>query len=206
MSTAGDELELMPPAGVFCERPGDGPVIAFCGGSGVTPVFSIVKQVLHGGTRSVRFFYANRDADSVIFRDALAELEAAHRRRLTVHHHLDERLGIRHRRRRRRVPCRLVTGRDGRRRRRARFICGPTPFMDLVEQGAFEAGHSRREHRDRTLRQRRSPRRAARRCRPRRPPRATPTDEPDDHDQEASATRSITSQATRCSMPHGGPR
>ena len=43
---AGDELELMPPAGVFCERPGDGPIVAFCGGSGVTPVFSIVKQVL----------------------------------------------------------------------------------------------------------------------------------------------------------------
>ena len=34
---AGDELEMMPPSGVFCERDGDGPVIAFCGGSGVTP-------------------------------------------------------------------------------------------------------------------------------------------------------------------------
>ncbi len=66
---AGDGLELTPPSGVFCERDGDGPLVAFCGGSGVTPVFSIVKQVLAAGTRRVELFYANRDPSSVIFGD-----------------------------------------------------------------------------------------------------------------------------------------
>ena len=132
---AGDELEMMPPAGVFCEHPGDdGPIVAFCGGSGVTPVFSIVKQALHRGTRPVRLFYANRDEASVIFSAAIDELAAAHPDRLTVHHHLDAQTGY--------VSADDITsfladtgGTDAH-----VFICGPTPFMDLVEAGAATAG------------------------------------------------------------------
>ncbi len=127
---AGDALELMPPSGVFCERDGDGPIIAFCGGSGVTPVFSIVKQVLaaaHGGSSCS---YANRDPSSVIFGDALAELETAHPDRLAVHHHLDSESGF---------VTRLMSPpssivRSVTRPTRDVYICGPTPFMDLVER------------------------------------------------------------------------
>lgn len=132
---AGDELEMMPPAGVFCEHPGDdGPIVAFCGGSGVTPVFSIVKQALHRGTRPVRLFYANRDEASVIFRAAIDELAAAHRDRLTVHHHLDAQAGY--------VSADDVTSflADAGAGDAHVFICGPTPFMDLVEEGAAAAG------------------------------------------------------------------
>ena len=42
----GDILEATKPAGVFCVHEGDGPVVAFCGGSGITPVMSIAKSVL----------------------------------------------------------------------------------------------------------------------------------------------------------------
>lgn len=131
----GDELELMPPAGVFCERHGDaGPIVAFCGGSGVTPVFSIVKQALHRGTRPVRLFYANRDHASVIFGDAIDELAATHADRLTVHHHLDADTGY--------VSADDITAflsETGAADPHV-FICGPTPFMDLVEAGAAAAG------------------------------------------------------------------
>jgi 3-ketosteroid 9alpha-monooxygenase subunit B len=136
---AGDELELMPPAGVFCERDGDaGPIIAFCGGSGVTPVFSILKQALHSGTRTVSLFYANRDPESIIFGRELTELEVAHGDRLTVHHHLDSESGY--------VTAAEVAGfLEGATATAGLadahvFICGPTPFMDLVEHGAIEAG------------------------------------------------------------------
>jgi len=131
----GDELEMMPPAGVFCERHDDvSPIVAFCGGSGVTPVFSIVKQALHRGTRPVRLFYANRDDASVIFRAAIDELAATHPDRLIVHHHLDADQGY-------------VSADDiatflaeaGATDPHV-FICGPTPFMDIVEAGAAAAG------------------------------------------------------------------
>ena len=45
----------------------DRPVVACCGGSGITPVISIAKHVLATSDRSVRLLYANRDAESVIF-------------------------------------------------------------------------------------------------------------------------------------------
>ena len=129
---AGDELELMPPAGVFCATGSDGPIVAFCGGSGVTPVFSILKGVLASGTRSVRLFYANRDADAVIFREAIAALEHANSDRLTVHHHLDADSGY--------VTADDIAGFLGDAADAHVFVCGPTPFMDLVEAGASAAG------------------------------------------------------------------
>lgn len=129
---AGDELELMPPSGVFCERSGGAPIVAFCGGSGVTPVFSIVKQVLQLGTRPIRLFYANRDADSVIFRDALTALVAGHPDRLAIHHHLDSAGGY--------VSVDDVTAFIGDDTDAHVFVCGPTPFMDVVEAGAATAG------------------------------------------------------------------
>src|SRR5277367_1645920 len=42
----GDAIELTKPAGVFCPRGSERPVVGFCGGSGVTPVMSITKHVL----------------------------------------------------------------------------------------------------------------------------------------------------------------
>ena len=43
---AGDILALTRPAGVFTLRPHSTPIVAFSGGSGITPVFSLVKSAL----------------------------------------------------------------------------------------------------------------------------------------------------------------
>ncbi len=75
--SAGDLLEVTRPAGTFCVRPADRPVIAFCGGSGVTPVMSIAKSVLAASPRPVHLLYANRDRGSVIFDEPLAALAAS---------------------------------------------------------------------------------------------------------------------------------
>ena len=52
--TEGDTLEVTKPAGVFCLGQRPGPVVAFVGGSGVTPVMSITKSLLAGTARSVQ--------------------------------------------------------------------------------------------------------------------------------------------------------
>jgi 3-ketosteroid 9alpha-monooxygenase subunit B len=128
----GDALELTKPAGVFCPRATDRPVLGFCGGSGVTPVLSITKHVLASGGRAVRLLYANRDKASVIFDAALADLGTAHPGRLSVRHHLDEEVGY-------------LTGRDiiefvGRDLEADCYICGPGPFMDVVESTLLVLG------------------------------------------------------------------
>ena len=48
----GDVLALTRPAGVFTLRPRTTPIVAFAGGSGITPVFSLVKSTLATTDRS----------------------------------------------------------------------------------------------------------------------------------------------------------
>ena len=42
----GDTIDVMPPAGLFVLRDTDAPIVAFAGGSGITPVISIIKSAL----------------------------------------------------------------------------------------------------------------------------------------------------------------
>lgn len=130
----GDVIEVTKPAGVFCTQEGaDRPVFAFCGGSGVTPVMSITKHVLANTERSARLLYANRDRDSVIFDAAFAALSEAHAGRLEVRHHLDAAGGF---------LCaddiKVFAG-DAASAADC-YVCGPGPFMDLVESVLLELG------------------------------------------------------------------
>lgn len=121
---AGDAIEVMAPAGVFVPRSLDGDFLLFGGGSGVTPVLSILRSVLHAGQGRVLLIYANRDEASVIFRDELKALAAAHPRRLQVIHWLDSVQGI---------PAVEQLAELARPFRHAEaFICGPGPFMDAA--------------------------------------------------------------------------
>ena len=121
----GDLVEVTRPAGNFCVRPGERPVIGFCGGSGVTPVLSIAKSVLASSSRPVRVLYANRDRGSVIFADRLSTLAAAADGRLEVRHHLDADRGF--------LDAAAIAAFVGDETDADFYLCGPGPFMDLVE-------------------------------------------------------------------------
>ena len=134
----GDTIDAAPPAGRFVLRDSERDVVAFAGGSGVTPVFSLIRTALAGTGRKVRLLYANRDRDSVIFAAALAELAAQHPDRLTVHHHLDEDSGVL-------APAAIESflagagaGSDA-----DCYVCGPAPFMDTVEATVVSGGIAR---------------------------------------------------------------
>lgn len=85
----GDRLEVLPPAGHFHLRPGEHDLVLFGGGSGITPVFSILKSALRTSVRRIKLVYANRDEASVIFRDELCAIAREHIERLEVVHVLD---------------------------------------------------------------------------------------------------------------------
>ncbi len=128
----GDELSLTLPAGVFTLRDHPTPLVAFAGGSGITPVISVVKRALATTDRRVRLLYANRGADSVIFRAELDALVAAHGDRLEVVHHLDTDQGF--------VHSDLVRTFVGDELDADFYLCGPAPFMDVVEDALELAG------------------------------------------------------------------
>lgn len=129
----GDVLETTKPAGVFCLRDNGRPVVAFCGGSGITPVMSIAKRTLVTTDRPVTLLYANRCQDSVIFADQLADLQARFGDRLRVKQHVDADAGL--------LDAATVAGFAREHVGGADFyLCGPTPFMDLVEHTLLDLG------------------------------------------------------------------
>ncbi|OBF19750.1 ferredoxin--NADP reductase [Mycobacterium sp. ACS4331] len=132
--TVGHDLHTSPPEGRFVLTETDRDVVTFAGGSGITPVFSLVHSTLAATARRARLFYANRSRDSVIFRDALADLTGTHRGRFEVHHHLDDQDGVV-------SPQRIADFiADGSHPHTDYYVCGPTPFMDTVERVLRDAG------------------------------------------------------------------
>ena len=129
----GTTLEATHPTGVFCLGSNEGPLVAYCGGSGVTPVISLAKSALATTTRPVALFYANRTADSIIFDADLRALEAQHGERLTVVRHDDTASGFLD-------PAGAWAFAERFGPEADFYLCGPTPFMDLVEHALHGHG------------------------------------------------------------------
>ncbi|EPL15582.1 ferredoxin--NADP reductase [Pseudomonas sp. CF161] len=121
----GDIVEVLPPAGIFCPTSLAVDFLLFAGGSGITPVMSILKACLLQGTGRVLLFYANRDERSVIFRDELQRLARDYPHRLTVIHWLESVQG--------RPTLEQLAGVAQAHVDSHAFVCGPGPFMDAVE-------------------------------------------------------------------------
>ena len=138
---AGDSLEVMPPHGSFTtefDPARSRHLVGIAGGSGITPVMSLIKSVLKYEPQS-RFtlLYGNRDSSSVIFLEALAALKDKHLGRFEIYHFLDQEdqdidlfNGMLDRARVEEAIEHLVSDAaqvDG------WFICGPGPMMDAAE-------------------------------------------------------------------------
>lgn len=128
----GCTLHVAPPRGRFVLKDTDRALIAFAGGSGITPVFSLLQSALASTNRATWLFYANRARDSVIFDAALASLRDRHPSRFALQHHFDEATGI--------VTPAQVQSFIARTEDADFYICGPGPFMDTVEITLGTAG------------------------------------------------------------------
>ena len=137
----GDTVEVMVPHGSFTtdfDPTRSRHLVAIAGGSGITPVISLIKTLLREEPDS-RFtlFYGNRDSSSIIFLEALAALKDKHLGRLEIYHFLDAEdqdielfNGMLNRERLEEAIPSLVSNPadvDG------WFICGPGPMMDAAE-------------------------------------------------------------------------
>jgi len=128
----GDAIEVLRPTGLFVLDDNEAPIVAFAGGSGITPVISIVKSALATTDRRIQLVYANRSADSVIFADELDRLCSKSRGRLSIHHHLDSDRGFLD------APqCAALVGDDA---GADFYLCGPGAYMDTVEAGLSTIG------------------------------------------------------------------
>jgi 3-ketosteroid 9alpha-monooxygenase subunit B len=130
----GDSILVQPPEGRFVMRSneGDHGIVLFGGGSGVTPVLSILKSALRTTERDVKLIYANRDQRSIIFKGEIDLWLAEFPKRLEVVHHLDSESGF--------MSVAKVQEHIRGWEEAEFFVCGPTGYMDAVEE-AFKASN-----------------------------------------------------------------
>ena len=145
---AGETLDVMPPHGSFTtefDPSKSRHIVGIAGGSGITPVLSLIKTTLKYEPNS-RFtlLYGNRDSSSVIFLEALAGLKDKHLGRFEIYHFLDAEEqdidlfnGMLDKARLEEAIPALVPDAaevDG------WFICGPGPMMDAAEGVLLDRG------------------------------------------------------------------
>ncbi len=91
---AGDKLSVLPPMGRFyapLDQAEAKSYVLFAGGSGITPVISVIETVLvQEPDACVTLFYGNRSTADIIFRERLSDLKDTHMGRLRVFHVLSD--------------------------------------------------------------------------------------------------------------------
>jgi len=89
----GDRLEAMPPMGSFhtaLDPDAGRHYLGFAGGSGITPVLSILRTVLVREPKSTfTLVYANKGLNTIMFREELEDLKNLHMGRFNVIHVLE---------------------------------------------------------------------------------------------------------------------
>lgn len=147
----GDTLHAMPPSGSFhtpIEPDKAKNYLGFAGGSGVTPVLSILRTVMTREPNSTfTLIYANRAVGTIMFREELEDLKNRYMGRLTLIHVLETGQDID-----------LFTGRVDQDKCAAlfkswidigsidtAFICGPEPMMLAIADALKSHGLADRQ-------------------------------------------------------------
>lgn len=141
---AGQTVQIMEPMGMFTttyEADRERKVLLIAGGSGVTPLFSILKTLLKEEPQTtIDFVYANRSEEYIIFKDALTKLNKDYSQ-LTVHHILENASDLASYEGQPSADMVAKVASDLTIKVDAEiFICGPQPMMDVFQKGLKTAG------------------------------------------------------------------
>lgn len=143
----GDSLATTPPAGHFFKpalEPRGTQYFLFAAGSGITPVFSIMKTVLKSSSMNhVTLVFCNRNEESIIYRRELEQWAKDFPTRLDVVHVLSK-PGANWEGHSGRISRPLISEviemRTGGPTAREYYLCGPNDFMHTVKNGLIEHG------------------------------------------------------------------
>ncbi|NQZ75726.1 MAG: ferredoxin--NADP reductase [Ekhidna sp.] len=140
---AGDTVEIMEPMGVFTTSYSDiteRNTVFFGGGSGITPLMSILRSVLLKEPNSkATLVYGNRSEEYVIFKELIEELEEKYQGRFKAIHILEEG-EAQYQGRPTPAVIKEITDSLGVDHTTEFYICGPQPMMDVVSEGLNVAG------------------------------------------------------------------
>ncbi|MEO9869375.1 2Fe-2S iron-sulfur cluster-binding protein [Ekhidna sp.] len=142
---AGDQLEIMEPMGMFTTEYNPSnkrKAIFFGGGSGITPLISIIRSILLKEPEShTTLVYGNRKDEYIIFKSLIAKLQATYPERFRAVHILEEgeadyqgrptsdMIG---------AICEELSCNE----QTEFYICGPQPMMNIVSEGLNKKGYA----------------------------------------------------------------
>ncbi len=143
----GDYIDALPPMGKFhtnLSADHQKHYLCFAGGSGITPILSIIKTTLAAEPLArITLIYANRRINTIMFREELEDLKNSHIGRLNILHILEDDA----------QEIDLFTGRLDREKLSALFqnwirvadmdtvfICGPEPMMLTISDSLVSHG------------------------------------------------------------------
>ncbi len=144
----GDSISVSTPEGTFVSGASRGRINSYvfiAGGSGITPVLSILKSLLDVESQSrCTLFYVNRSEENIIFKDELDRLQMSNPDRFKVHHVFTQPTNKESSQQRENGA--LLTGRPDRKRilvwfnqlielgiDHDFFLCGPNGLMDQAK-------------------------------------------------------------------------
>lgn len=128
----GDIVDIAEPSGRFIATHNARPLMLFAAGSGITPIMSIIKHTLSTTESKVTLLYANANQQQIIFGQQLRELSEQYSDRFHYQPHLSNEKG--------RVNETTINHLIAQQHDQDFFICGPGPFMDLIENTLHKLG------------------------------------------------------------------
>lgn len=143
----GDELEVMTPMGSFTteiNKNTEKSFVFFAAGSGITPIMSLTKTILHTAPKSdVTLFFGNKGFDSIIFKEEIENLKNQFMNTFRVVH-VFSRESIGNKLQKGRIDKEKVlsvnkaflSGQDT----DEIFVCGPEPMIHAVSDAFKEEG------------------------------------------------------------------
>ncbi|OHA40631.1 MAG: hypothetical protein A3G59_02135 [Candidatus Taylorbacteria bacterium RIFCSPLOWO2_12_FULL_47_20] len=135
----GTKIYIDGPYGIFTDFFGlNRPILFIAGGIGITPIRSLMEEMLRQG-KNVVLLYGNKTAQDIIFRKELEELSAKYGSRiihvLSEDKNFEGEIG--------RIDQEKISKLVPDFREREVYLCGPTAMMDSVQKGLAMLGVSK---------------------------------------------------------------
>ncbi len=126
----GDKLLLLPPSGTFIAGREPTHYLMIAAGSGITPIFSLIRDLLANTTSTLSLLYINHDEEGIIFKDQLKALESD---RFTLTHHLTAKEGR---------PDKEAIRRFAKAHPPSTqcYLCGPEPLRQIANEAVRSLG------------------------------------------------------------------
>lgn len=140
---AGDQVQTIGASGFFT-LPGDlsnnTMLLFMAAGSGITPIFSLLREVLFHHKQRVVLVYSNRSERETIFYRELRELEKQFSRRLSVIFLFSSHKNLNRARLSSALLTELIHEHVANKAEAVAFLCGPHDYMQMVEIALLTEG------------------------------------------------------------------